>query len=761
MSDSAESIAPRSDLRNGALLAAIPFLLLLPFLWTSETLLLSRSELGTDYLAKQLPNAIFLQEEWREIGRLPTWRPDVMSGIPVVGNPSYLVAYPAYLLALVLPVAWALNLLFALHIGLAGIGMYAFARVRLALTGLGAFSSAVAYMLAPKALAHVSGGQLDVLIALAWLPWIFLAVDRALEKLSPIWGWLAGLLFGFAFVAHPPTAFLVFVVLLAYMLYLLSRHRSGRITGYGRSRLVGRMLVIGVSVALGFLLSAAAHLAPMLDLLPYLNRSDLSISEAAAFALPPSLLALILTIPTIPFPEWIVYIGLGIFIFASHAIFRDRVWGKPFWLTLGITSAVFALGTTTPLFRLAFQIVPGLSFLRVPSRAWFFVGFTLAIFCGAGVQGFVQGRRGFRAAAAIGLFLLIVSAFVILRPQNPWQWAALAAAVVSGATIMILSQFARGPKSRNRVGLAIGSVLIIELAAVGWSFWQPGDAPAVPEWLDRIRLDASDRVYTEGRISPFVASSEGLWTVEGIDPVQLEHYASFIEAATECRPDIYSISVPAFVASAKAAEVCPANQLDSYLFGLLGVHRAVVSEAQADPGWILEGMIEDARVYRNEDAKEHAFLIYQTQPIESDKQLYDLLADISPTDPLLVVGGYEITGSGDGSSSVDTRWITSDQFELEISSSAPGFVVASVPYMPGWKAFDPDGMEQPVHIAQLALMGVYISAGETNLDFEYSPDSHLAGKRIRGFALIVSAIGFSFVGFQVWDRRQVKEQAQL
>ncbi|MFV1857959.1 MAG: hypothetical protein ACC647_01240 [Anaerolineales bacterium] len=756
MSDSKELNALRSDLRNCVLLFAIPLLLLLPFLWNSETLLLSRSELGTDYIAKQLPNASFLQQEWRETGRLPTWRPETMSGIPIVGNPSYLIAYPPYLLILALPATWALNLLFALHIGLAGAGIYAFARIRMAFSGLGAFSSAIAYMLAPKLLAHVSGGQLDIVIVLAWLPWVLLALDRALENLSPIWAWLAGLLFGLLFVAHPPTAFITFTVLIAYALYLLIRHRPAAFSRLRRTLLVRRTFAIGLAAAIGFLLSGGVHLAPMLELIPYLNRSDLSLADSAAYALPPSLLALFLAVPSVPFPEWIVFIGIGIFIFASHGILRDQVWGKAFWLTLGIVSVLFALGTATPLFAWTFRIVPGFGFLRVPSRSWFFVSLILAIFCGAGVQGFVQGRRGFRAAAAIGLFLLVVSGVAISRPQNPWQWVALAAAVVSGATILILSQFGGILKGGNRVALAIGFVLILELSAVGWSFWQPGEGSPEPEWLDQLSVTGTERVYTEGRLSPYAAENAGLWIVEGIDPVQLRHYVSYIEAATQCRPQVYSISVPAFVASAEAAAACPDRQVDSYLLGLLGVRRAVTSEDQTGLGWILEGSIEGGNVYRNNDVRPQAFLIYETQPTVSDEYLFDRLAERSPSDPLLVVGGHEITGGSDGSSSVDTRWITSDQFELEITSSAPGFVVVSVPYMPGWKALDHDRIELPVYQAQMALMGTYVPAGKTNLHFRYSPDSYVLGKWVRGLALIVSAIGFSFVSFQVWDRRRAK-----
>lgn len=756
MSKGEELIALRSDLRNCVLLLAIPLLLLLPFLWNNETLLLSRSELGTDYVAMHLPNTLFLQRTWIETGRLPTWRPETMSGIPIVGNPSYLIAYPPYLLTLVLPATWALNLLFALHIGLAGAGIYAFTRIRMAFSGLGAFSSAIAYMLAPKLLAHVSGGQLGVVIVLAWLPWVLLALDRALVNLSPIWGWLAGLLFGLSFVAHPPMVFISFIVLIAYALYLVIRHRPAAFSSLRRSLIARRTLATGLAAAIGFLLSAGAHLAPMLELIPYLNRSDLSLADSAAYALPPSLLALFLAIPSVPFPEWIVYIGIGIFIFASHAIFRDQVWGKAFWLTLGIVSVLFALGTSTPLFAWAFRVVPGFEFLRVPSRSWFFVSLILGIFCGAGVQGFVRGGRGFRAAAALGLFLLIVSAFAISRPQNPWQWAALAAAAVSGATILILSQFGWTPKSRNRVGLAIGFALILELSAVGWSFWQPGKGPPGPEWLDQLSVTGTERVYTEGRLSPYATENAGLWIVEGIDPVQLKHYVFYMEAATNCRPQVYSISVPGFVASAEAAAACPDRQVDSYLLGLLGVRLAITSEEQEGPGWILEGSIEGGKVYRNNDVRPPAFLIYETQPTVSDEYPLDRLAGSSPSDPLLVVGGHEITGGSDGSSSVNTRWLTSNLFELEITSSAPGFVVASVPYMPGWKAFDQVGNELPIYRAQMALMGSYVPAGKTNLQYEYSPDSYVLGKWVRGIAFIVSAIGFTFVSFQVWDRQRVK-----
>ena len=734
---------PRSDLRNAAVLGAIPFLLLLPFLSGADTYLLSRSDLGTDYTAKQLPNALYLQNSWAEMGKVPTWRPQVMGGAPILGNPSYLTAYPPYQIVMILPAAWAMNVLFALHLSLAGVGLYTYARVRLGFAQIGASCSAIAFMLAPKLLAHVSGGQLDVVIAVAWLPWILLAIDRALETLSPIWAWVGGLLIGLATVAHPPTALILIVVMLTYVAYLVIRHQPHHYLKLSRSRLAGRFILVGLAATIGFLLAGGAHLAPMLDLMPHLNRSNLSLADSAAYALPPSLLTLVLAVPTVPFPEWIVYIGLGIFVFAAYGILRRHVWGKTFWLALGGVAVLFALGTSTPLYGWIHTLVPGFDLLRVPTRSWFFVGLVLSIFCGAGVQGFLAARKSVRETALVGLIILSVSGLAVLRPQNEWQWFAFVVAVLSGAALFMISQFGSSVESEARLGFVVALVLTVELAALGWSFWQPGGSGPAPMWLEHLGAQ-NERVYTEGRITPLETVQTGLWTVEGIDPVQLQHYASYTEAATNCRSDVYSISIPAFIANAEAA--CPDRQLDSHLFGMLGVQEAVTSEAQEDPGWIPAGDISDGKLYLNAAVKPHVYLAHETQAVSANEDVLELLTGDHPDPPVLVVEGKDLSESADPLSHVNLKWNAADHFTVEVRSQSPGFVTTSIPYLPGWRAIDQQGMERQVHRAQLALTGIYVPAGDSSYDFTYSPDSQRLGAWIRGFALAASAIGLIIVG---------------
>jgi hypothetical protein len=264
-------------------------------------------------------------------------------------------------------------------------------------------------------------------------------------------------------------------------------------------------------------------------------------------------------------------------------------------------------------------------------------------------------------------------------------------------------------------------------------------------------------VYTEGRLSPYVTENAGLWIVEGIDPVQLKHYASYIEVATKCRPHVYSISVPAFVASAEAAASCPNRQMDSYLLGLLNVQVAVTSDIQHDPGWSRVGEIEGGLVYRNQNGMPRAFVAYDTQRLTDDDDPLARLGESAPGGPFMIVNGTDMSEANDPSSEAILEWTGSDRFAVEVNSKSPGFMVASVPYMPGWKVVNHNGVELPVYRAQMALMGTYVPAGKTNLQFRYSPDSYVLGKWVRGLAFIVSAIGFSFVSFQIWDRRRVNE----
>lgn len=741
MVDAVRKLNGRYYIFNQIVLFALPLIILLPFFLGSDILLLSRSELGSDYTAKQLPNALFFQQVWRETKSLPTWQPRFMSGVPVLGNPSFLISYPPYWIVALLPAPLALNLLFALHLGLAGFGVYNFARIRFKLSSLAAICGGIAYMFSPKLLAHVSGGQLDVIIAVAWMPIALLGIDRVLLGFSFGWGWLAGLAFGFMFVGHAPTAFLAAIVLIAYILYLLVTTQSISRDGEALNKTAKRLIRLFGMGSLGFFLASGAHIFPLTDLLSHINRAQLSIADATAYALPVELLPTLLAIPSTPFPEWIIYTGAGIAIFGLYGVIRVSMWGKRFWLIIGLLSILLALGTATPLFEWVFRTLPWFDFLRVPSRTWFFVSLILALVSSVGFNRFLEEGGGSPIFSVVVLSVLILSTVLLIWPTNVWRWLALVTAAISACAIFSLSQYREWGDNRTVVGTLLLLILMIELSVLGWSFWRTGLAQETPHWLDYIDRYVDEkfgRLYTQGRLSPYDVVRENLEVIEGLDPVQLSHYVAYIEEATNCHREAYSISVPSFASGSRAESTCSEYQVDSDLLGLLNVSYAYTSEPQRDPGWKLEVRVGEDYLYRNEHARPEAFLIYKTEPVADENEARLSLETISNEDPMLVIGGKKLDLLECGSGRVKITRYDPGRIEAEITSDAPAFLALSTSYMPGWKAIDENGHEREVYQAQLAILGSYVPAGYSRLTFVYSPESHAFGKSISTAAGLLS-----------------------
>ena len=114
-------------------------------------------------------------------GLFPLWEDTILGGQPFAANPLNKVAYPPQWLALILPPALHLNLLLVLHLLLAGWGMARWLK-QMGLREEAALFGALAYALAPKVIAHLGAGHLDLLYALAWWPWLMAAVRRLVRQ---------------------------------------------------------------------------------------------------------------------------------------------------------------------------------------------------------------------------------------------------------------------------------------------------------------------------------------------------------------------------------------------------------------------------------------------------------------------------------------------------------------------------------------------------------------------------------------------------
>ncbi len=132
---------------------------------------------------------------WREYGysalargHLPLWNSREFCGMPFLGNTQTAMFYPPNLIYLALPVATATNWLLALHLFLAALFMAIWCRSR----GVGAIAAGlggVMYVCSSAMMLHLYAGHLTYICSAAWIPLVFLCVDKILVSRRPAVGW--------------------------------------------------------------------------------------------------------------------------------------------------------------------------------------------------------------------------------------------------------------------------------------------------------------------------------------------------------------------------------------------------------------------------------------------------------------------------------------------------------------------------------------------------------------------------------------------
>ena len=197
--------APRLTLSASRfLLPACFFLLSLLFLWplTLHPTFIPfppKSEFS-DLLISHLPNAEYIRDSLTRYGQLPLWNAQILAGQPFAADPLAGLWYPPDWLLLLLPLPFAFNLLFTVHLSLAGYGLYRFLRDDGLPLGPALLGS-LAFCGAPKLIAHIGAGHVSLVFAVAWTPWWLLVIKRAADGGGLRRGAIAGVCLVLIFLA--------------------------------------------------------------------------------------------------------------------------------------------------------------------------------------------------------------------------------------------------------------------------------------------------------------------------------------------------------------------------------------------------------------------------------------------------------------------------------------------------------------------------------------------------------------------------------
>ena len=533
-----------------------------------------------------------LQRSWS------LWIDDIQSGFPAFADPQFLTWSPLQL------IAGSYNLVIFVTYALASLFSYAYIKL-VTESRVAALFGAIVFSFGGFMIAHI--GHLTIIHTAAWLPAILWTLERLarVQNLSNT-ALCAGAITLCFLGGHPQIFSYILILVVAYALYQLyvKRHSPGEV----------KQLLVYLSVLSVWSLSLAAiQLIPFFELATHSVREKWTFDNFVSYSLGPRELLLVL-FPNIfgsqsigwpyYFGRWnqtelACYAGLSALLLAAVAWTTRRrntlIW---FWYGVVAISLIFALGNTTPLMKLLFE-VPVLNSFRAPARSVMLFVFAIAVLAAFGIKelerkDYWQIRLRF-AVKVIGI-IFIVGLFIAWSyyPQlvaaaaakgivlekywlNPAVWLPIVLLIASIAAIWFFSYRPRNPI--NVVPLVL--ILIIDLGSFGWLFeWRNGPTSSslnLPvSWLSFSKETKQQygRLMTlEGGNSQSIARPNlnllnQIPVANGYGPLQLQRYATISSVQTTGKFDAFAVQ----------------NQL----FGLMAVN-AVVSDGIVNNQFVMGG----------------------------------------------------------------------------------------------------------------------------------------------------------------------------
>jgi hypothetical protein len=451
-------------------------------------------------------------------GQLPLWNPYLFAGTPYLANPQTAVFYPGTWLFAVLDVPRAYALNFLLHLWIAGLSMYAFARVSLGLGRVASVLGGAAF--AFSGFMNGQAGHINQFSVAAWLPAVAVLLDVTIQRgrLLPFLGLVAVLTLQIL-AGHPQEVYMTVVAVGLMVLWRAVAGDGASRARHSRTHQLRQVIwgggVLGVAAGLAGGLSA-------IQLLPTLELSGLSIRggglsyQLAAYDALPWPLLLPSLFPGywahLPTTELFGHLGSVLFALAWLGLLagagRPAVLGALF-VTLGL---LLAVGDATSLYRFLFDVAPGFSSFRVPARWLLISTFGLAILAASGMDWLVgwsaAGRAsvrhvavrvGIMRGALVGVVVPLMLASLLVWGQPQSKWLLLVWGVLVGLTVLAAGMVVLLPRARP-VALAIlvaGALADLWLAGANLEHRQ-----TIPNIAYMQPREATTELVTRARANP-------------------------------------------------------------------------------------------------------------------------------------------------------------------------------------------------------------------------------------------------------------------
>ncbi len=808
----------------------------------SRDMLYGSDTLALGYMAREFyANAV-------SGGSFPFWNPIILGGTPFVeslagGDSLY---PPSALLLFLLDPFRALGWKLVLHVFFAGIFMYGWIR-RLGLSKPSALLAGLAYGVAPFMVSLVQGGQDGKIFVIALTPLLFWATESFLVRGSMRSIASVSLVIGaIILTTHFQMAYFLFGGVGAYVLFrtvLMWRegeveraseadpglsqesgsgggahgHTTGRRVAVTRFTVYVAAALLGAGIAAVQFLPAFSYVGEHSRRTATTTEADAEESRAYASSWslhPEEVVAL--AIPEFvgvnsgnadwargtywgrnPFKGNHEYVGLVVLLLAGVSFFGGaRRSLRLFLVGLGGVALLFGLGSHTPVWRLFYEVVPGINLFRSPSLAIFLFGFSVVTLMAFGVERLLdlEGEGSEADWTRPGRFLWIASGVVLVgyvlavsgALNSFWSFAVYrdmpdqAAQVLTNATPFIEQGFMIGAIFAAATAgvawglrtarlaplgavLALGVLISVDLIRVDLPFIQIQDFasfraadPNVDFLLERQREEDPFRVFSLSGLNgqDVRPGMFGLELAGGHHPNDLARYRELIGMAGSGLPQN-------LIASANVLRMLNVR----YILWPDQLGSPADQELPADitenvrrlSGTTIQGRPYES-VYQFPDLP-RARLVGSVVVLPDEQAVPHMLSsDFDPARQVVLSAPppIDLTG-GDVVGSVEWIERNNNDMTLRVSADRPAVLVLADNWFPAWKA-RVGNEEVPVLRANHSLRAVPISAGEHTVEFYYDSDELRWSFRLTLFSLAVVAglIGIDWIR----SRRSAERRAE-
>jgi len=712
-------------------------------------------------------------------GRLDLWNPRAGFGMPLWAEGGGLF-FPTKLLFYLAPSRRTYDAVAALRLVIAGLGAFLLARRR----GLAPVPAVAAGSLFELSGALLSTLQFGELTPPCLLPWVLLGATLIAQRRRPDAAAAAGLALGAtANSGHPMFVLVVFVgfgaAICGHMLAAWRRPRTALAVG----ALAALAVVLGLAVAapallpvvesldVGRLYKSTGMYALQLQWYRAQTRGALPVALFASATLEGLRTQLSLGFPYVLVSPTLGLLGL---VLAVTGLLRR-----------GLDAALLAVGLVGVGLTLAPPLLGAIGRLPLvhyiyPMYAWSLVTLPLTQAAGRGVA--VLSLRGGRwtilAALAVvaagassllfvydvmpGTLLAFPVRQVLFDSLDVWNgWLRLVLPLVIAPLVVIALVVATRTRWAPHCALAATVVATLELlVGVAPTTWFPDSSvlrspPSPPLRFLQQGLGAEQyrMLAWPGTLGlPATPTLFGVPDIRGAAELPAERYVRYLEAMAP-----------------KAAWYVwqwPNDVIRHPLLDLGAVRYVVRARDGANPP---EPFLQDDRalrlaysnervaIYENDAAMPRARIVRTGVGVRDQQEAFQRLveavggrshvADTALADRVLLepsADGTAAPASGGGTtSSADAVDIVPggdpDTVELQATLSAPGWVVLSDTFYPGWTA-SIDSAPTPIHPANLLFRAVFVPAGTHRIVFRYEPFALRLGLGIAMLGLIASGL---------------------